>query len=126
MAPSSEGADTTHLTVADGFGNVVASTQTICYLFGAGYIVPGTGMIPNNYMSSFDPHPGRANSVAPGKRVTSTMSPVMVLHDGRLRYAIGLPGGLRMFPSVMQTLSNLVDHGMSIQEAVELWTRGWG
>ncbi|MER8434998.1 gamma-glutamyltransferase [Mesorhizobium sp. M0179] len=128
VAPS-EGAHTTHLTVADGFGNVVASTQTINSLFGAGYIVPGTGMIPNNYMSSFDPHPGRANSIAPGKRVTSSMSPVMVLRDDRLRYAIGLPGGLRMFPSVMQALSNLIDHGMSLQEAVEaprLWTRGYG
>lgn len=127
-APS-EGAHTTHLTVADGFGNVVASTQTICSLFGAAYIVPGTGMIPNNYMSSFDPHPGRSSSVAPGKRVTSSMSPVMVLHEGRVRYAIGLPGGLRIFPSVMQALSNLIDHGMSVQEAVEaprLWTRGYG
>ncbi|WP_095205250.1 gamma-glutamyltransferase [Mesorhizobium carmichaelinearum] len=128
VAPS-EGAHTTHLTVADGFGNVVASTQTICALFGAGYIVPGTGMIPNNYMSSFDPHPGRASSIAPGKRVTSSMSPVMVLRDGRLRYAIGLPGGLHMFPSVMQALSNLIDHGMNVQEAVEaprIWTRGCG
>ncbi|WP_210214857.1 gamma-glutamyltransferase [Mesorhizobium sp. M1A.F.Ca.ET.072.01.1.1] len=91
VAPS-EGAHTTHLTVADGFGNVIASTQSINYLFGAGYIVPGTGMIPNNYMSSFDPHPGRASSVEPSKRVISSMSPVMVLRDGKLRYAIGLPG----------------------------------
>ena len=62
---------TTHLTVADGMGNIVASTQTINSLFGARYIVPGTGMIPNNYMFVFDPHPGRANSIAPGKRITS-------------------------------------------------------
>ncbi|TIO24084.1 gamma-glutamyltransferase [Mesorhizobium sp.] len=128
VAPG-EGAHTTHLTVADGLGNVVASTQTINNLFGACYIVPGTGMIPNNYMRVFDPHPGRANSVAPGKRVTSSMSPVMVLRDGRLRYALGLPGGLRIFPTVMQVLSNLIDHGMSVQEAVEaprLWTQGYG
>ncbi len=60
-------------------GNVVASTQTINSLFGARYIVPGTGMIPNNYMFVFDPRPGRASSIAPGKRVTSSMSPVIVL-----------------------------------------------
>jgi gamma-glutamyltranspeptidase/glutathione hydrolase len=124
-----ESANTTHLTVADGMGNIVASTQTINSLFGARYIVPGTGMIPNNYMFVFTPYPGRANSVAPGKRITSSMSPVMVLRDGRPRYALGLPGGLRIFPSVMQALSNLIDHGMSVQEAVEaprLWTQGFG
>jgi gamma-glutamyltranspeptidase/glutathione hydrolase len=128
VAPG-ESANTTHLTVADGMGNIVASTQTINSLFGARYIVPGTGMIPNNYMFVFTPHPGRANSVAPGKRITSSMSPVMVLHDGKPLYALGLPGGLRIFPSVMQALSNLIDHGMSVQEAVEaprLWTQGFG
>jgi gamma-glutamyltranspeptidase/glutathione hydrolase len=120
-------AHTTHLTVADASGNVVASTQTINSLFGARYVVPGTGMIPNNYMHVFDPHPGRASSVAPGKRVTSSMSPVIVLRDGRPVYTLGLPGGLRIFPAVMQALSNLIDHGMSIQEAVEaprIWTQG--
>ncbi len=118
---------TTHVTVADAAGNVVASTQTINSLFGARYIVPGTGMIPNNYMFVFDPHPGRASSVAPGKRVTSSMSPVIVLRGGKPVYALGLPGGLRIFPSVMQALSNLIDHGMTVQEAVEaprVWTQG--
>ena len=108
-------------------GNIVASTQTINSLFGARYIVPGTGMIPNNYMFVFDPHPGRANSIAPGKRITSSMSPVIVLRDGKPIYALGLPGGLRIFPSVMQALSNLIDHEMTVQEAVEAprsWTRG--
>ena len=120
-------AHTTHLTVADQAGNVVASTQTINSLFGARYIVPGTGMIPNNYMHVFDPRPGRASSVAPGKRVTSSMAPVIVLRNGRPAYTLGLPGGLRIFPSVMQALSNLIDHGMSVQEAVEaprIWTQG--
>ena len=128
VAPG-EGAHTTHLTVADGMGNIVASTQTINSLFGARYIVPGTGMIPNNYMFVFMPRPGRTNSVAPEKRVTSSMSPVMLLRDGLPRYALGLPGGLRIFPSVMQAISNLIDHGMSVQEAVEaprLWTQGFG
>jgi gamma-glutamyltranspeptidase/glutathione hydrolase len=118
---------TTHITVADDAGNVVASTQTINSLFGARYIVPGTGMIPNNYMFVFDPYPDRASSVMPGKRVTSSMSPVIALRNGKPAYALGLPGGLRIFPAVMQALSNLIDHGMSVQEAVEaprVWTQG--
>jgi gamma-glutamyltranspeptidase/glutathione hydrolase len=126
VAPESS-AYTTHVTVADAAGNIVASTQTINSLFGARYIVPGTGMIPNNYMHVFDPHPNRASSVQPGKRVTSSMSPVIVTKDGKPVYAVGLPGGLRIFPSVMQALSNLIDHGMTIQEAVEaprVWTQG--
>jgi gamma-glutamyltranspeptidase / glutathione hydrolase len=128
VAPG-ESANTTHLTVADGMGNIVASTQTINSLFGARYIVPGTGMIPNNYMFVFTPYPDRANSVAPGKRITSSMSPVMVVQDAKPRFALGLPGGLRIFPSVMQAISNLIDHGMTVQEAVEaprLWTQGFG
>lgn len=122
-----EGADTTHLTVADGKGNVVCTTQTINSLFGARFIVPGTGMIPNNYMNNFDPRPGNALSIAPGKRVTTSMSPVMAARDGRVVYALGLPGGRKIFPSALQALVNLIDHGMTLQEAIEaprLWTEG--
>ncbi len=125
---SAESANTTHLTVADGQGNIVVSTQTINSLFGARFIVPGTGMIPNNYMYLFTPYPGRANSVAPGKRVTSSMSPVIALRDGKPVYALGLPGGIRIFASAMQALINLIDYGMTVQEAVEaprLWTQGY-
>jgi len=122
-----EGADTTHLTVADGNGNVVTTTQTINSLFGARFIVPGTGMVPNDYMGTFDPRPGNALSILPGKRVTTSMSPVMALRDGKVRYALGLPGGRKIFPSVLQALINLIDHGMTLQEAVEaprIWTEG--
>jgi gamma-glutamyltranspeptidase / glutathione hydrolase len=122
-----EGADTTHLTVADGMGNVVTTTQTINSLFGARFIVPGTGMVPNDYMGTFDPRPGNALSILPGKRVTTSMSPVMALRDGKVRYALGLPGGRKIFPSVLQALINLIDHGMSLQEAVEaprIWIEG--
>ncbi|MFN4090340.1 MAG: gamma-glutamyltransferase [Alphaproteobacteria bacterium] len=122
-----ESADTTHVTVADAAGNVVASTQTINSVFGARIIVPGTGMVANNHMHLFDPHPGHAASIAPGKRVTTSMSPIIALRDGRPAYALGLPGGLRIFGSAMQALLNLIDHGMALQEAVEaprLWTQG--
>ena len=99
VAPGDSGGHTTHLTVADGMGNIVASTQTINSLFGARYIVPETGMIPNNYMFVFDPRPGRASSIAPGKRVTSSMSPVIVLRDARPVWALGLPAGCGFSPA---------------------------
>src|ERR1700759_1970269 len=122
-----ESSYTTHMTAADAFGNVVATTQTINNLFGAKILIPGLGTIPNNYMNLYDPRPGHALSLAPGKRVTTSMSPMMALRDGKLVYALGLPGGKRIFPSAMQALINLIDHGMSLQEAVEaprVWTEG--
>ena len=78
-------------------------------------------------MNLFDPRPGHALSLAAGKRVTTSMSPMMALRDNKLVYALGLPGGKRIFPSAMQALINLIDHGMSLQEAVEaprVWTEG--
>ncbi len=122
-----ESANTTHVTVADSHGNVVAATQTINGLFGACVQIPGTGMIANNYMYNFDPHPGKALSIEPGKRVFTSMAPMMALRDGRVAFALGLPGGLRIFPSALQAIVNLVDHGMTLQEAVEaprVWTEG--
>jgi gamma-glutamyltranspeptidase/glutathione hydrolase len=122
-----ESADTTHVTVADADGNVVTATQTINGLFGACTQIPGTGMLTNNYMFNFDPHPGRALSIAPGKRVFTSMAPMIVLKEGKLAFALGLPGALRIFPSALQAIVNLIDHGMSLQEAVEaprIWTEG--
>ena len=122
-----ESAHTTHMTVADAMGNVVATTQTINNLFGAKILIPGLGTVPNNYMNLYDPRPGHALSLAPGKRVTTSMSPMMALRNGKLAYALGLPGGKRIFPSALQALINLIDHGMSLQEAVEaprVWTEG--
>ncbi len=124
-----ESANTTHVTVADSDGLIVSATQTINSLFGARYMVPGTGMIPNNYLYVFNPRPGLANSLAPGKRVTSSMAPLIVLQDGQPRFALGLPGGLRIFPSALQAVINLIDHRMSLQQAVEaprVWTQGFG
>jgi gamma-glutamyltranspeptidase/glutathione hydrolase len=122
-----ESAHTTHMTAADAMGNVVATTQTINNLFGAKILIPGLGTVPNNYMNLYDPRPGHALSLAPGKRVTTSMSPMMALRNGKLAYALGLPGGKRIFPSALQALINLIDHGMSLQEAVEaprVWTEG--
>ncbi len=118
---------TTHVTVADADGNVVAMTQTINSLFGSRVTVPGTGVLLNNTMALFDPHPGHTLSVAPGKRMTSSMAPTIVFRDGEPVLALGLPGGVRIFTSVLQALVNLIDHGMTLQEAVEaprIWTQG--
>ena len=122
-----ESANTTHLTVADDQGNVVAMTQTVNELFGSKVTVPGTGLILNNTMVLFDPHPGNANSIAPGKRMLSSVAPTVVLEDGRPFMALGTPGGTRIFPAVLQTIVNVVDFGMTLHEAVEaprVWTQG--
>jgi gamma-glutamyltranspeptidase/glutathione hydrolase len=122
-----ESANTTHVTVADKQGNVVASTQTINSLFGARMVIPGTGVIANNYMYLFDPHSGRAMSIEPGKRLTSAQAPLIVSKDGRPRLALGLPGGTRIYSTALQTIVNVIDHGMALQDAVEaprVWTQG--
>ncbi|MBE9607160.1 gamma-glutamyltransferase [Acetobacteraceae bacterium H6797] len=116
---TNESANTTHVTIADRHGNIVTSTQTINSLFGARIIIPGTGIIPNNYMYLFDPHPGLALSLQPGKRITSGISAMIGYRDGAPLFAVGLPGAHRIPSAVFQFVLNLVDHGMSIQEAVE-------
>lgn len=122
-----ESANTTHLTVADAEGRIFCATQTINSLFGARIVIPGLGMIPNNYMALFDPRPGNVLSILPGKRIPTSMAPTILLREGRPWAALGLPGGLRIFGSAMQAVVNLVEHGMSLQEAVEaprIWTQG--
>jgi gamma-glutamyltranspeptidase/glutathione hydrolase len=122
-----ESPNTTHLTVADGEGHIVCATHTINSLFGARFLVPEVGLIPNNYMALFDPRPGNALSIAPGKRITTSQAPLIALREGKPFVALGLPGGLRIFGSAMQALIALIDHGMSLQEAVEaprIWTQG--
>jgi gamma-glutamyltranspeptidase/glutathione hydrolase len=122
-----ESADTTHVTVADRDGCVVTATFTVNGIFGARIMEPETGIIPNNYMMNFDPRPGGALSIQPGKRVPTSMAPMIVLRDDRPFAALGLPGGLRIFPSAFQAIVNLIDHGMTAQQAVEaprVWTQG--
>ncbi len=126
-AYTGESDSTTHVAAADADGNVIAATHTIHAVFGCKATVPGTGMLLNNTMNIFDPHPGMANSIAPGKRVTSSMSPIIVERDGRPVFCVGLVGGVRIFPSALQAIVNVIDHGMSPQEAVEaprIWTLG--
>jgi gamma-glutamyltranspeptidase/glutathione hydrolase len=127
VPPSVESATTTHVTAADADGNIAAMTQTINNAFGAKVMVPGTGVLLNNTMALFDPHPGSVNSVGSGKRMVSSMSPTIVTKAGQPFMALGTPGGVRIFPSVFQAMINVIDHAMTLQEAVEaprIWTQG--
>ncbi|MFQ6075460.1 MAG: gamma-glutamyltransferase [Candidatus Bathyarchaeia archaeon] len=119
--------NTTHVSVMDSEGNIVAATQTIHFAFGSKVTTPGTGILLNNCMALFDPHPGRANSVAGGKRMLSSMSPSIVLRDSEPFMCLGTPGGTRIFAAVCQAITNIIDFGMTIQQAVEaprIWTMG--
>jgi len=129
IVPDREHTSTTHCNAIDEDGNVVATTNTLHYGFGSKVTVPGTGMLLNNCMQLMDPIPGRTNSIAPGKRILSSMSPVIVLKDDLPFMALGTPGGLRIFGAVAQAIANVIVHGMSLQQAVEaprMWDRGLG
>ena len=122
-----ESDDTSHITTADRDGNIVSATQTVNHIFGSKVVVPGTGVLLDNTMANFDPHPNLANSVEPYKRVASSMAPVIVYRGGRPAFALGLPGGIRIWTSVAQAIVNIIDHGMTPQEAVEaprMFTQG--
>jgi gamma-glutamyltranspeptidase/glutathione hydrolase len=123
-----QGTDTTHFTVADRFGNVVSNTYTLNFSYGSGLAVAGTGILLNNEMDDFSAKPGapnaygliggEKNSIAPGKRMLSSMTPTIVLKDEEFFLATGSPGGSRIITSVLQVILNVIDHKMSIREAV--------
>ena len=127
MLYEGEGGNTTHVSAMDSDGNIVAATQTLFSGFGSKVTTPGTGMLLNNCMGLFDPRPGRANSVAGGKRMLSSMAPTIVFRDGDPFMCFGTPGGTRIFAAVCQAIINVIDFGMTIQQAVEaprIWTMG--
>ena len=123
----SESTDTTHYSVADRHGNVVSNTYTLNFSFGSGIAVPGTGLLLNNEMGDFAANPGlpnmfglvqgERNSVAGGKRPLSSMSPTIVLRDGRPWLTTGSPGGSRIITTVAQTLLNAMVFDMNIATA---------
>ncbi len=117
--PFKESPQTTHLSIVDGEGNLVALTQTVNSFFGSGVVVPGTGILLNNEMNDFTPRNGAPNSIEPGKRPVSSMSPTLVLKEGRPYLTIGMPGATRIITVLPQILINIIDHKMSIQKAIE-------
>ncbi|MDM5223235.1 gamma-glutamyltransferase [Peribacillus sp. NJ11] len=109
---------TTHFSVMDKWGNMVAYTTTIEQVFGSGIMVPDYGFMLNNEMTDFDATPGGVNQVEPRKRPRSSMSPTFVLKDGNPFMAIGSPGGATIIASVSETIMNVLDHKMLIQDAI--------
>ncbi len=107
---------TTHLSVYDQAGNAVSCTHTIGT--GSGVVTPGLGFVYNNSMKLFDPVPGRANSMAPGKARTTGMVPTMLFKDTKPAIIVGAPGGSVIISAVLQAILNIVDFGMSPVEAV--------
>ena len=108
---------TTHLTVCDAEGSMVAMTTTLLSSMGSRVVLPATGVLMNNGVMWFDPRPGQANSIAPGKRPLTNMSPIVVAQDGKPWLAAGASGGRRILAAVIQTMSFVADFAMSPAEA---------
>jgi gamma-glutamyltranspeptidase/glutathione hydrolase len=124
-----ERAMTTHYSIVDAAGNAVSVTYTINDDFGAKVIAGDTGFFLNDEMDDFTAKPGaanlfglvqgKANAIAPGKRPLSSMTPTIVLKDGKPVLVVGTPGGSRIITTVLEILVNVIDHGMSLQEAID-------
>jgi gamma-glutamyltranspeptidase / glutathione hydrolase len=118
-----EGTSTNHLTVVDREGNIVAFTSTIEQIAGSGMAVPGYGFLLNNELTDFDPAPPADGSPDPnlpagGKRPRSSMAPTIVLRDGKPFFTVGSPGGATIITTVLQTLLNRIDFGMTLPDAI--------
>jgi len=114
-----ESGSTSHLSVVDDQGNIVALTQSINSFFGSGLVAAGTGILLNNHLSDFDDQPGRPNSIAPHKRPTSSIAPTIILKDGKPFMTLGSPGATRIISALAQVIMNVIDFGMSMDEAIE-------
>lgn len=130
IAPPAEGTETTHYSVVDRWGNAASVTTTINSSFGNAVTVTGAGFLLNNEMDDFAASPGQpnqfglvegeSNAIAPGKRMLSSMTPSIVLDPkGELAMVVGTPGGPTIITTVYHVVSNVIDHGMGLQEAVE-------
>lgn len=129
LAAAEEHASTTHYSVVDHFGNAASVTYTINDSFGAKVIAGNTGFFLNDEMDDFTAKPGvpnvfglvqgKANAVAPGKRPLSSMTPTLVFKDNKPVLVVGTPGGSRIITTVLEVIVNFIDHGMTLQEAVD-------
>jgi gamma-glutamyltranspeptidase/glutathione hydrolase len=124
-----EHAMTTHYSIVDAAGDAVSVTYTIDDDFGAKVIAGDTGFFLNDEMDDFTAKPGtpnlfglvqgEANAIAPGKRPLSSMTPTIVLRDGKPVLVLGSPGGSRIITTVLQIILNVIDFGMTLQEAID-------
>jgi gamma-glutamyltranspeptidase/glutathione hydrolase len=126
--PPREGSNTTHYSVVDSQGNAVANTYTLNFSYGVGIVAEGTGVLLNNELDDFTAAPGAANAFGlvgyeanlpgPGKRPLSSMSPTIVLRDGKPVLVTGSPGGSRIISTVLQVIVNVLDYHMDVAAAV--------
>jgi gamma-glutamyltranspeptidase/glutathione hydrolase len=110
---------TTHFACADASGTVVSVTQTLGVPFGSGFAVPGTGIVLNNILKWMDRDPVSPNVLRPGRKAGTMMSPTQVFRDGAFNVSIGTPGSYGILQTTPQMLLNVLEFGMSIQEAIE-------
>jgi len=123
-----ESPDTTHFSVMDDRGNVVSNTYTLNFSYGSGIVIPGTGILMNNEMDDFSSKKGvpnayglvgfEANEIQGRKRPLSSMTPTIVLKDGKPYLVLGSPGGSRIITTVLQVVLNVLEHKMNIKKAV--------
>jgi gamma-glutamyltranspeptidase / glutathione hydrolase len=123
-----ESNETTHFSIVDKFGNAVANTYTINFSYGSGIVVEGAGFLLNNEMDDFSAKPGvpnaygliggEANKIEPHKRMLSSMSPTIVMKDGKNFLVAGSPGGSRIITTTLQVIMNVIDHRLNVQAAV--------
>jgi gamma-glutamyltranspeptidase/glutathione hydrolase len=126
---ATESFETTQFSIVDAAGNAVSNTDTLNGAYGSGVTIPGAGILMNNEMDDFTSKvgvknmygllQGEANAIAPGKRPLSAMTPTFVLKDGQILLVTGSPGGPTIINTVLEVITNIIDHGMSVQQAVE-------
>lgn len=123
-----ESNETTHFSIVDKFGNAVSNTYTINFSYGSGIVVDGAGFLLNNEMDDFSSKPGvpnaygliggEANKIESKKRMLSSMSPTIVIKDGKNFLVAGSPGGSRIITTTLQVIMNVIDHNLNVQAAV--------
>jgi len=128
ITPQREGSNTTHYSVVDSSGNAVSNTYTLNFPYGVGLVAEGTGVLLNNELDDFTAAPGASNAFGlvgfeanlpgPGKRPLSSMSPTIVLKDGKPVLVTGTPGGSRIISAVLQIVVNALDYKMDVAAAV--------
>ncbi|MDX1796213.1 MAG: gamma-glutamyltransferase, partial [Hydrogenovibrio sp.] len=124
-----ESPETTHFSIVDAYGNAVSNTYTLNMPFGSGVVIAEAGFLMNDEMDDFSTKPGvanifgvvggKANEIAPQKRMLSSMSPTILLKNGNVEMVVGTPGGSSIITSVFQTIVNVIDKGMTAQKAVD-------
>lgn len=119
ISADNEGFETTHFTAVDQWGNVAACTTSIERIYGSGIMVPGYGFLLNNHLTDFSTEPGSINEPNGNKYPKSSKSPTILFHEGKPFFTLGSPGAATIIASVIQTIVNVIDYNMPIDEAIK-------